>query len=143
MWSPAAGLSNTDSNYTLANPMVNQTYKVIITDANGCIAMDSINIIVIPKNIVLVPTGFSPNGDGVNDKLNVTLSPHLELESFKIYNRWGEEVFNYPKFSQGKGWDGIYKEREQPISSYIWMVQARNKITGAEVNRNGNVTLLR
>lgn len=143
LWSPAAGLSNTDSNYTLANPMVNTTYKVIITDANGCIAMDSINIIVIPKNIVLVPTGFSPNGDGVNDKLNVTLSPHLELESFKIYNRWGEEVFNYPKFSQGKGWDGIYKEREQPISSYIWMVQARNKITGAEVNRNGNVTLLR
>jgi gliding motility-associated-like protein len=143
IWSPASGLSNTDSAYTEASPAYSTTYTVALIDENGCPTRDSINIIVIPKDIILVPTGFSPNGDGVNDVLKVVLSPHLELEEFRIYNRWGEEVFNYPKDNRGKGWDGMYKEREQPISTYVWYVVASNKFTGKAVNRNGNVTLLR
>jgi len=142
-WTPSYGLSTTDSAYTIANPQENTSYLVIITDSFGCKALDSISIYIIPEEIVLVPTGFSPNGDGVNDVLNVTLSPNLTLQEFRIYNRWGEEVFNFPKDNRGKGWDGIYKEREQPISTYVWVVVAKNKVSGKTVYRNGNVTLLR
>lgn len=142
-WTPAYGLSTTDSAYTIANPKENTSYLVVVTDSFGCKALDSISIYIIPEEIVLVPTGFSPNGDGVNDVLNVTLSPNLTLQEFRIYNRWGEEVFNYPKDNRGKGWDGMYKEREQPISTYVWVVVAKNKVSGNTVNRNGNVTLLR
>jgi gliding motility-associated-like protein len=116
---------------------------VIITDSFGCKAIDSVSIYIIPEEIVLVPTGFSPNGDGVNDMLNVTLSPNLTLQEFRIYNRWGEEVFNYPKDNRGKSWDGMYRERVQPISTYVWVVVAKNKVSGNVVNYNGNVTLLR
>jgi gliding motility-associated-like protein len=142
-WTPSFGLSTTDSAYTIANTQENTSYVVIITDSFGCKAIDSVSIYIIPEEIVLVPTGFSPNGDGVNDMLNVTLSPNLTLQEFRIYNRWGEEVFNYPKDNRGKSWDGMYRERVQPISTYVWVVVAKNKVSGNVVNYNGNVTLLR
>jgi gliding motility-associated-like protein len=98
---------------------------------------------VLPVDDIIAPTGFSPNGDGVNDIFRLVMTPYLELESFIVVNRWGEQVFNYPDFQKGKGWDGMFKDREQPMSTYVWYAVANSKLTGKKTNKSGNITLLR
>jgi gliding motility-associated-like protein len=89
----------------------------------------------------ILPNAFSPNGDGNNDLFRVILESGLSVEYFRIYNRWGELVF----IEQGtsKGWDGKYKEVDQPVGAYIYYITVRNLSTGKIKSSSGNVTLLR
>ncbi len=86
-----------------------------------------------------VPTGFSPNGDGNNDILYVR-GAAIEKLNFKVYNRWGELVFETN--DENVGWDGNYKGQPQEMESYAWILSARF-VDGSSVERSGNVTLLR
>ena len=142
-WRPAASVSSTTSNPTSSNPATSQWYYITTVNSTGCIAKDSIFIEVLPVDDIIAPTGFSPNGDGVNDIFRLVMTPYLELESFIVVNRWGEQVFNYPDFQKGKGWDGMFKDREQPMSTYVWYAVANSKLTGKKTNKSGNITLLR
>jgi gliding motility-associated-like protein len=142
-WSPASTLTSTTSNPTSGSPTTSQWYYVTTINTNGCIATDSIFIEVIPLDDIIAPTAFSPNGDGVNDIFRLVLSPYLELESFVIVNRWGEEVFNYPKNAAGKGWNGMYKEREQLTGTYVWYAVAKSSLSKDKTYKSGNVTLIR
>ena len=142
-WAPSTMLTSSSSNPTTSTPTYNQWYYVTTMNADGCIAVDSIFIEVLPLDEIIAPTAFSPNADGINDIFKLTLSPYLELENFVIFNRWGEEVFNYPKKQNVKGWDGIYKEREQPTSTFVWYAVAKNIITQEKTYKNGNVTLVK
>ena len=92
---------------------------------------------VIP--LVDVPTGFSPNGDGVNDILNV-LGYGIETLRFQIYNRWGELVFETN--DRYKGWDGTYKGEPQEMDAYGYLIDA-TFFDGSKKLKKGNVTLLR
>jgi gliding motility-associated-like protein len=142
-WSPASTLTSTTSNPTSGSPTTSQWYYVTTINTNGCIATDSIFIEVIPLDDIIAPTAFSPNGDGVNDIFRLVLSPYLDLESFVIVNRWGEEVFNYPKNASGKGWDGMYKEREQLTGTYVWYAVAKSRLSKDKTYKSGNVTLIK
>ncbi len=87
----------------------------------------------------MVPSGFSPNGDGNNDILNVygTLNAtHFELE---IYNRWGQMVFQ--SRDKTKGWDGKFGGAEAPVGVYAYRFNVT--IDGNEISKKGNVTLIR
>lgn len=86
-----------------------------------------------------VPTGFSPNGDGKNDILYVR-GYGIETLSFKVFNRWGELVFETT--DQDLGWDGTYKNKEQPVEAYAY-IMAVTFIDGTTFQKKGNVTLLR
>jgi gliding motility-associated-like protein len=143
VWSPAGGLSSITTNPVTVTPSVSQVYCVTTVNSSGCIAEDCINIRVIEVDDMIAPTGFSPNGDGVNDIFRLIMSPNMELSSFIIVNRWGEEVFNYETDKRGNGWDGTFKEREQPMGVFVWYASAKNRLTGNKIYRTGNVTLLR
>ena len=142
-WRPAASVTSTTSNPTSSNPSISQWYYITTVNSTGCIANDSIFIEVLPVDDIIAPTGFSPNGDGVNDVFRLVMTPYLELEAFIVVNRWGEEVFNFPDFQKGKAWDGMFKDREQPISTYVWYAVANSKLTGKKTSKSGNITLLR
>ncbi len=86
-----------------------------------------------------VPTGFTPNGDGNNDVLYVRGAAVATLD-FKVYNRWGQLVFETTNIN--KGWDGIYKGKPQEMEAYGWTLSA-SFIDGTVVNKAGNVTLMR
>jgi gliding motility-associated-like protein len=86
-----------------------------------------------------VPTGFSPNGDGANDVLYVR-GAAVETLSFKVYNRWGEKVFETDDIN--RGWDGSFKGKQQEMEAYAWVLDA-TFVDGTSVHRTGNVTLLR
>lgn len=86
-----------------------------------------------------LPNAFSPNRDGSNDVLYVRGSGIEEMR-LKIYNRWGEVIFETT--DQDIGWDGTYKGKEQPMESYGFVLDV-TFIDGTSLHKSGNVTLLR
>jgi gliding motility-associated-like protein len=86
-----------------------------------------------------VPTGFSPNGDGHNDVLYVR-GAAIETLYFKVFNRWGELVFETKDLKVG--WDGTFKGKLQEMEAYAWVLDVifYDETTA---HKTGNVTLLR
>jgi gliding motility-associated-like protein len=95
------------------------TYWLQVKDGKGCIGKDT--IIVNPKDCgkgFYVPTGFTPNNDGKNDLLKPILLGNVIQYKFRVYNRWGQLIFetNDP----AKGWDGTYNGQPQSSNVFVW-----------------------
>jgi gliding motility-associated-like protein len=116
-------------------------YKIIAYDAAGC--MDSTSLLVrIFKTLpnVFVPSAFTPNGDGKNDKVSPIGVGIQAIQYFNIYNRWGQLVFSTT--TNGLGWDGRVNGREQSPGTFIWIVKAVD-YKGTPYVQKGTVTLIR
>ncbi len=142
-WTWDFGDSQADSSSTNQNPShaynTGGYYNVClaVTDANGC--SDTIckqEIVSLPPK---VPSAFSPNGDGENDIFYVYGGPFHSLD-FKIYNNWGELIFE--STNQSQGWDGKRKGIDQPIGVYVYVVVGVTE-DGESHKLSGDVTLLR
>ena len=92
-----------------------------------------------------MPTGFTPNGDGANDRLTVHGIEGTEIRSFKIFDRWGELVFVSDAFEVNDlsaGWDGYYKGEPMNTNVFAWIVEAQFS-DGTIVLEKGHSTLIR
>ncbi|WP_118951364.1 gliding motility-associated C-terminal domain-containing protein [Taibaiella helva] len=91
---------------------------------------------------LLVPNAFSPNGDGLNDKLVPVLSGKKQytLGSFKVFSRSGQEVFSAGKGTDG--WDGTIQGQPAPSATYSYHLQVFDT-DGKEKTTTGYVTLVR
>lgn len=89
---------------------------------------------------ILMPSAFSPNGDGLNDYYKV-LAIKLTDWTLQIFNRWGELVFEEDNNRFG-GWDGKYKGQELEVGVYTYFVKGHT-VLGDKVDQTGNFTLLR
>lgn len=99
-----------------------------------------VTIRVVDKSFFAIPTGFTPNGDGLNDRLPVRVIGYIELENFRIYNRWGVPVFETRALNAE--WDGRFKGVLQPGDVYVWIAQGKD-ITGNSISEKGTVVLIR
>jgi gliding motility-associated-like protein len=90
-----------------------------------------------------IPNSFSPNGDGLNDYFlpREILSSGLTVFRMSIYNRWGEKIYATDKLN-GRGWDGKYNDKTQPVGVFIYVIDAVFE-NGVRKNFTGNVTLLK
>ncbi|NDC40200.1 MAG: gliding motility-associated C-terminal domain-containing protein [Chitinophagia bacterium] len=113
----------------------------VITTIDGCQTSDS--VVISDDCYIDMPNAFSPNGDGLNETFlpRPLLSKGLKTFLLRIFDRWGQEVFNTNKL-EGAGWDGKYNGVAQPEGVYIYMVEA-TFIDGGKETRHGNLTLLR
>lgn len=115
----------------------NYEIVLVVTDQWGCkdTARSDIEISLLPQ----VPTAFTPNGDGANDLLFVRGGP-FEKMHFRVYNNWGELVFETN--DQKIGWNGQVSGVDQPMSVYVWVldVETPNKKI---IHKSGDVTLLK
>jgi gliding motility-associated-like protein len=120
---------------------VDDTVSVTLfyTDEFGCKAQDNITISILPLEPIYIPTGFSPNNDGVNDVFRVRGAGFKKFY-MSIYNRWGELVFETTDFSQS--WDGMYKSVEQEMGVYVYTINAVSSDSRTYTFK-GNVTLIR
>ena len=137
-WSPSSSLSCATCDTTLATPQISTVYVVTATN-NGCVATDT--VVVTVEEIcgdLFIPSGFSPNGDNVNDILYARGNCIVELD-FKVYDRWGELMFQ--SIDQNMGWDGTFKGKPVLSGVYVYVVSA--KVKGSIINSQGNVSLLR
>lgn len=123
LWEQSTWLNNPNVANPVSTPMNNITYAVTVTSADGCKAVDLVNIRVFNVDAdIYVPTGFTPNGDGNNDVLRPKLLGMMQLNYFKVFNRFGELVFATSEID--KGWDGNYKGKGQDAATFVWYAEA-------------------
>ena len=142
VWQPASSLVDASGFSVTASPLANTIFNVTATSTDGCKATSSIKIVVEQKAQWLIPTGFSPNGDGVNDYFHVVLRGPVQLVALSVFDRWGEKIF---ESNSEPGWDGTFKGMAQPIGVYTYTVQVKNLQNGDNsiITKSGNVTLIR
>ncbi|MEM1216332.1 MAG: gliding motility-associated C-terminal domain-containing protein, partial [Bacteroidota bacterium] len=142
-WSPPAGLSGTAIPNPSASPDSATVYTVTVLDENGCQATATATVVLFDTPCrdpyIFVPNAFSPNGDQLNDRLEVQ-GNLIEEFYLAIYDRWGERVFE--SFDQADSWDGTFKGRELTPDVYGYHLEVRC-IGGTLFQDRGNVTLLR
>lgn len=126
-WSPAEGLSCTDCPFPFASPSSNTRYHVRYVDNNNCSDTASVRVLVFCKEAnVFVPNTFSPNGDGRNDVFYVRGQGLRRVKSLRIFNRWGEVVFEKRDFAVNDpsvGWDGRFKGGNPVADVYVYQLE--------------------
>lgn len=129
---------------TLANTA---DFRLTIKDSLGCAASDDIRVFVNRERGVFIPSAFSPDDDGSNDRLFVQGGTDIErVESFRVFNRWGELVFerlDIPPNAPDTGWDGTARAGELLNAAvFVYMVEVRF-VDGETELFSGDVVLLR
>ncbi|HEX6913819.1 MAG TPA: PKD domain-containing protein [Chitinophagaceae bacterium] len=145
-WSPALGLSCVDC----INPVVTAgnttTYTVRVKNAAGCVAQDQVNVFVTCNQAnIFVPNTFTPNGDGMNDVFYIRGNGVFAVKSLRIFNRWGEMIFEKKDISANiptDGWNGLFKGVPASTDTYVYQLEVL--CTNSEVVKyNGTVSLIR
>lgn len=145
MWTPAAELSCNNCPSPSTTVKDNSFYTVTVTNTFGCVATDSIFINSFCKSSqVFIPNAFTPDGDGLNDVMMVR-GRGITVKSFRIFNRWGELVFEKENFYPNDvkfGWDG--KVRGVPATPDVFVYTAEVFCDNNVVyTYKGNVTILK
>jgi len=138
-WFPPTGLSSTIISNPVATPEISTKYVVTASTEWGCTVIDSINIIVDGSSVMAIPNAFTP-GNGVNSEFKIINQGIASLNYFRIFNRWGNLVFETKDISEG--WDGTFKGQAQPFGVYVYEIQGVTT-NGAVINKKGNITLIR
>jgi gliding motility-associated-like protein len=122
--------SNTQYSDTISN-LGKGTYTLTITDANNCIAFDSVELRPAGENCLEIFSGFSPNGDGINDVWNIGNIEEYPDCTVKIFNQWGESIFISTGYADP--WDGRYNGNLLPSAAYYYIIDLNNgqKYTGS------------
>ena len=144
-WQPSSFLSSN----VIANPIFttpnngNYILNVLGTTTQGCQGIKNIAIKAIATNTnVLIPNAFTPNADGLNDRLRITCLGLSSLTQFTIYNRWGNKVYQQNACNNTLGWDGKLNGIAQPNATYVYTWAGVNA-AGVKVGGRGTVTLVR
>lgn len=140
-WTPNIGFTGPrDQPVTSVKPPYDITYYLNITNSDGCKTIDSV-IVSVPCDDIRLPNAFKPAstyGTGQFGLLNLQL---VKINYFKIYDRWGKEVFTTTN-DQGK-WDGNVEGKPAPMGVYVWEVDGNCANTQQRFRRSGTVTLIR
>ncbi|PWU00221.1 MAG: hypothetical protein C5B52_09255, partial [Bacteroidetes bacterium] len=139
-WSPSFGLSNPNIADPIAVLEEDASYVLTVTSIVGCPSSDTIKIKVFKGPEFYVPTAFTPNGDGLNDKFHFVAIGMTEIHYFKVFNRFGQVV--YSSTDAKNGWDGTINGKAQPAGTYVWMIEGRDYL-GNLVSKKGTVTLIK
>jgi len=108
--------------------------------ANGCGSVQDEVIINRGLCKVFVPTAFTPNGDGKNDLFKILGTENISSLHLKIFNRWGEIVFETR--DKAKGWDGRHKGVPAPLGNYVYLLEYKDAVSGALQSMRGSFILI-
>ena len=125
-----------------------QTEFILLTvvDENGCTATDTLRIFVDKDRDVFIPTAFSPDGIGENERFTIYAGDEVvTIQSLRIFSRWGNMVFERQNFSPNDpnlGWDGTLWG--EPLNAAVFVYYAEILFTdGKSELITGDVILLR
>ena len=145
-WFPVFYLNNPNiwNPYATPPPPSTTTYNVILTeDGTGCQFLRTITLYAFEVNCgepdVFIPNAFTPNNDNENDILFVR-GKNVEKMVLKIYDRWGELVFETDK--QNVGWDGTFKGALVDPAVFVYYLEI-TCVDGQEYFKKGNITVIR
>jgi gliding motility-associated-like protein len=121
LWKPPFFLNNAGSYKPEFNGTRDQQYTVELTTAAGCVTTDSQLVKVVREISFYVPGAFTPNKDGLNDYLLPVSTGITEIRYFRVYNRWGQLLFQLTPGSPG--WDGYFNGIAQTTQTVVWMAE--------------------
>jgi gliding motility-associated-like protein len=144
-WFPPGSVANPNDQITDANVFSNSIFTVFVSDSI-CVRSASVQVkvfeFVCEEPYVFIPNAFTPNDDGNNDIIYAQSSIIDETEDFilRIYNRWGELVFETNDITQG--WDGTWRGKKLAPDVYDYYMEGFC-VDGQSFLIQGNITLVR
>jgi len=147
-WSPSDELDCDDCREPIWDPQrERQAFTLKITNREtGCEAtLETVAQFIesCPEDLIAVPNVFSPNGDGINDELEIFISPAVrQITYMRIFDRWGGQVFEATGMNE-KPWDGKNKGIDVPVGVYIYILEAPCEATGRSFQKSGDITIMR
>ena len=139
-WIPPVGLNISNIKDPVFDYDKQTEYFIRISSGIGCITVDTLLVNIVNTPSVFVPNAWTPNGDGHNDYLFPLTINVTQLKYFRVFNRWGQKVFETNII--GNGWDGNFNGKPQPIDVYVWTVEAVSS-GGIIYKTSGRAVLLR
>lgn len=135
-----------NGNAITVSPIITTTYCATLTDANGCTDTDCVTITVNPAPLVcgdlFIPTAFSPNGDNTNNSFGVSINLDcIESIDVKVYDRWGEIVFE--TIDAAQRWDGKFKSKELDPAVFVYVIRIKTTEMSVDETFKGNVSLIK
>jgi len=139
LWTPDSTLSCNTCLNPIATPTITTFYELIYRNITGCVARDTLKVEVKPNYEIFIPTGFSPNGDNVNDVFYAR-GPYISAVNMKIWDRFGGVIFESPYANYG--WDGTKHFKEVNTGVYVYFITVKF-LDGVVKDFKGNITLSR
>ncbi|MBX2925806.1 MAG: PKD domain-containing protein [Chitinophagaceae bacterium] len=145
-WTPIDFLDCPTCPAPISTPRSDIEYTVTVYNRFGCESSDNVAIkLVCAKGLVYIPNAFTPNNDRHNDIFYVKGKGIRAIKSMRVFNRWGEVVFEAANINiedPAKGWDGTHKGREAESAAYMYYIELICD-TGEIFSRKGTITLIR
>jgi gliding motility-associated-like protein len=138
-WNAHASLSCLTCPDPVATPATTTVYTAINSLPNGCQVSGDYTVVVLSEVVVMTPSAFTPNGDGLNDYFG-SIGKVPEGYRLQIFNRNGEIVFKSTNINQK--WDGVYKGVRQPSGVFVYMIEYKDLQNKTQQQR-GTLTLIR
>ena len=145
-WSPEHTLDNPNISSPVATPLNTTKYIVEGRDSVGCADQESVEVIV--GTTAFIPTLFTPNDDGKNDRLRIFGIDEVHAFRFSIFNRAGVLVYSSTNISEAsaKGWDGTERGAKQPAGVYFWRIEgadSKGETVLLNGKKSGSIVLIR
>jgi gliding motility-associated-like protein len=141
-WTPTLGLTTPNSQTTNATVEENIVYTLTVSDG-VCSKKDTVEIkvfqLICSGQYLFIPNAFSPNGDNFNDILYLR-GHNIEKMIFRIFDRWGELVFE--STDKEIGWDGTFRGKKLDPDVYDYYLDI-TCVGGLNEVIKGNVTLMK
>lgn len=139
-WEPSGSLDSPTSFSPVAAPTEPTTYTVLGIDENGCRDTAKVIIDIDYSMADFIPNAFTPNGDGLNDLFKVAGLKYQKLIAFRVFNRWGQMIFEtqHPDV----GWDGKHKGELCEMGTYYYLIIIAYPDTRLNTFK-GDITLIR
>jgi gliding motility-associated-like protein len=113
---------------------------VTVSTQEGCRRTDSINMNTEVCCNVMIPTAFTPNGDGANDIFKVYSQTTQNINQLSVFNRLGQRIFT--SYAQEKGWDGTHNDK--PVDAGVYFYYLKYTCSdGKIIEKKGDVSLIR
>lgn len=117
-WTPKTAIENNLVVTPKVSPMLTITYTLKVISADGCSAKDEVMVTVLKD--IFIPSAFSPNGDGINDKWSIPFIDSYSGASVQVFKKYGQKVFQSTEKSVS--WDGKFNGKLLPVASYVWVL---------------------
>ena len=117
-WTPKTAIENNLVVTPKVSPMLTITYTLKVISADGCSAKDEVMVTVLKD--IFIPSAFSPNEDGINDRCSIPFIDSYSGASVQVFNRYGQKVFQSTEKSVS--WDGKFNGKLLPVVSYVWVL---------------------
>ncbi len=129
-----------------AVPQASYTYIVEAVNARGCVAYDTVRVTVSNQPSAFMPSAFTPNGDGNNDRFQMDILGAKDMH-VQVWDRWGEKVYDNPAQKNGvdqsssEGWDGTFRGKKVEFGTFIYQLDV-NYLNGQAKTISGTITVM-